>query len=253
MRIGIFDSGVGGLTVLKAIRDRLQNVDLVYVGDTARVPYGTRSASTIVKYSMECAGFLIDKGIDLLVIACNTASSYAGEHLRRTLPMPVYDVVRAGTAEVLTKTEGRVGVIGTRATIGSGVYQKILKEQGCDVRAKACPLLVPLVEEGITEGEIAGRVVEMYLKDLKGSIDTLLLGCTHYPLLRKEIERFMSDVRIVDSSAPIAKELASQIQDIGSSKLSLYFTDLSQNLPDMIKRVLGKDHPFEIVRELARV
>ncbi len=253
MRIGIFDSGVGGLTVLKAVRDRFPRTDILYLGDTARVPYGTRSPSTIMKYSFECAEFLMDKGIDALVIACNTASSYAGEHLRENLPIPLYDVVKAGTEEVLKVTRGMVGVIGTRATIGSGVYQKILQGKGCTVSAKACPLFVPLVEEGITEGEVAGRVVEMYLRDMKGKIDTLLLGCTHYPLLRKEIERFMPEVMIVDSSSPVAHALSLHIKDEGNSSLSLYFTDHSQNLSGMIKTILGKDHSFEIVKELVRV
>ena len=240
MRIGVFDSGVGGLTVLRAIRDRFPRVNLIYVGDTARVPYGNRSPRTVIRYSIECASFLIDRGIDVLVVACNTASSHAIPTLKERFSLPVVGVVEPGVREALKVTRGRVGVIGTLATVRSGTYQRILSSAGVRVFSKACPLFVPLVEERLFEGEIAESVARMYLEEFRlMGIDTLILGCTHYPLLRKTIQKVLPGVRIVDSSSAVAAELAPLVGDGGEGGTELYFTDRSQNLEDLIEVILG--------------
>lgn len=241
MKIGIFDSGVGGLTVLKAIRERYKNVDIVYLGDTARVPYGIRSKDTVIRYSLECASFLKEKGIDLLIVACNTASAYALERLETEMNFPVFGVIEPGVREALRRTKNkRIGIIGTSATVKSGVYQELLKKEGAYVLSKACPLFVPLVEEGLIEGDITRKVIEHYLKDFKGKIDALILGCTHYPLLKKEIENFLKDVEVIDSSEAISKSLSGYVKDEGNSTLELFFTDFSQNLDFLVSLILGK-------------
>ncbi len=238
MRVGIFDSGVGGLTVLGAIRKLFPQVDIVYLGDTARVPYGNRSPETVIRYSLECADFLLGRDIDVLVVACNTASSYSLDALSEFSDVPVVGVVEPGVKEALRHTEGRVGVIGTRATVKSGSYQRLLRSFGAQVFAKSCPLFVPLVEEGLLEGEITERVARMYLEELKGKIDTLILGCTHYPLLKPVIRKVLDGIHIVDSSEAVAKELLDLVEDEGSGATELFFTDNYQNLEEIIERIL---------------
>jgi len=241
LRVGIFDSGVGGLTVLRAIRNRFSRIDLIYLGDTARVPYGNKSKETVIRYSLECAEFLMSKGIDVLVVACNTASSQALDVLREKLDVPVLGVVEPGVKRALEVTRGKVGVIGTRSTIRSEAYQKLLRKAGVEVFSKACPLLVPLVEEGLLDGEITRGVVRMYLEELKEQgIDTLILGCTHYPLLKGPIQDFLPSVTIVDSSDTVAAELEPLVHNEGSARTELYFTDKSQNLEDLVKTILGE-------------
>ncbi|RUM32385.1 MAG: glutamate racemase [Aquifex sp.] len=250
MKIGIFDSGAG-MTVLKAIKEAYPKVDVVYLGDTARVPYGIRSRETIIRYSRECANFLKDKGVELLVVACNTASAYALEDLRREFPFPVFGVIEPGVKEALRKTKDKkIGVIGTQATIKSGIYQEMLEREGAEVYAKACPLFVPLVEEGLVEGEITRKVIEYYLKDFKGNVDTLILGCTHYPLLKKEIENFLENVEVVDSSRAIASSLKDFVRNEGRGELELYFTDRSQNLEKLINLILGEEAEVSITSEV---
>ncbi len=241
MKVGIFDSGVGGLTVLKAVRKRFSDIDLIYLGDTARVPYGNKSPETVIRYSLECAEFLLERVIDVLVVACNTASSYAVEELERSLPVPVIGVVEPGVKIALSLTEGKVGVIGTRATINSGIYQELLRKKGVEVYAKACPLFVPLVEEGLLEGDVVEKIVSMYLSELKGrEIDTLILGCTHYPMLKPVISKFLDRVRVVDSSEAVATELEKLVVNEGRRRTELYFTDRSQNLENLIEIILGE-------------
>jgi len=251
MKIGIFDSGAGGMTVLKAIRETYRNVDIVYLGDTARVPYGIRSKETIIRYSKECANFLKDKGVELLVIACNTASAYALNELKREFPFPVFGVIEPGVRKALNSSRSkRIGVIGTQATIKSGAYQEMLRRKGAQVYAKACPLFVPLVEEGMIEGEIARKIVEHYLGEFRGKIDTLILGCTHYPLLKKEIENFLGDVKVIDSSQATASSLRDYVIDQGNGSLELYFTDYSQNLENLIKLILENEIKPKITTEV---
>ena len=250
LKVGVFDSGVGGLTVLRALRETLPNVDLIYLGDTARVPYGVRSRETVVRYSLECAEFLTSQGIDALVVACNTASSYAVDVLSRSLDIPVVGVVDPGVKSAVKVSKGKVGVIGTSATINSGSYQRSLEKHGLKVFSRACPLFVPLVEEGILEGEVVDRVVDMYLRDLKEQgVDTLILGCTHYPLLKEPIQKSMGDVNIVDSSEAVAEVLRSIVPNEGSGGLELFFTDRSQNLNRLIEIAFGDRVEPNIIQE----
>ncbi len=241
MKIGVFDSGVGGLTVLKAIRDRFDRVDLVYLGDTARVPYGSKSKQTVQRYSLECADFLLKQGIDILVVACNTASSYALDVLKESLEIPVVGVVEPGVRSALENTKSKaVGVIGTKGTIQSGAYQRALEEHQVRVYAKACPLFVPVIEEGLTDGSIVRSVVEFYLRDLKEApIDTLILGCTHYPLIKHVIQDYMGqDVKVIDSAQSVAQALDSMVENEGDARLELYFTDDSPSLTNLVGLIL---------------
>ena len=251
----MFDSGVGGLTVLKAVRDKFSRLDLVYLGDTARVPYGNKSKETVIRYSLECAEFLVSKGVEVLVVACNTASSQAMEALKDSFDIPIIGVVEPGVNKALGNTQGRVGVIGTRATIRSGAYQELLEKAGVEVFSKACPLFVPLVEEGLLEGDIARRVVEMYLSEFREKeVDTLILGCTHYPLLKNLIQDFLPGTNVVDSSEAVASELEGFVKDEGSGITELYFTDRSQNLENLIETILGEPMEIRVLTEgLSRV
>ena len=207
--IGVFDSGIGGLTVLKELITLLPGEDFIYLGDTARLPYGTKSNEVIVRYSRENTEFLLAKGIKLLVVACNTSSAVAlGEIAGHTM-VPVIGVIEPGAqAAVKASRTGKIGVIGTEATIASGAYTRAIQNlrPRAEIYTRACPLLVPLVEEGWTDNEIAERTVAHYLESLKASgIDTLLLGCTHYPLLRGMFERVLgARVKIVDSAVATA-------------------------------------------------
>jgi glutamate racemase len=207
--IGVFDSGIGGLTVLKELIALLPGEDFIYLGDTARLPYGTKSNEVIVRYSRENTEFLLAKGIKLLVVACNTSSAVAlGEIASHTM-VPVIGVIEPGArAAVKASRTGKIGVIGTEATIASGAYTRAIQNlrPRAEIYTRACPLLVPLVEEGWTDNEIAERTVGYYLESLKASgIDTLLLGCTHYPLLRGLFERVLgARVKIVDSAVATA-------------------------------------------------
>jgi len=217
--IGIFDSGVGGLTVLKEISKLISTENIVYLGDTARVPYGIRSAETVVKYSIECADFLFKKQIKMLVVACNTSSSVSLHVLRERFPIPVIGVIEPGVRAALKVTKnGKIGIIGTEATVQSESYAKKIKSlnPNIEVISKACPLFVPMVEDGILEGTIAELVVERYLKDMKNSgIDTLILGCTHYPLLKKTIQKYMEGINLVDSAQEIAQEVRTLLAQRG--------------------------------------
>jgi len=209
--IGVFDSGVGGLTVFQALQRALPGESLVYLGDTARVPYGTKSAETVVRYSLEAAQFMLRKGVKLVVVACNTASSVAIDAVARAAGLPVLGVIRPGAdrAAELSRS-GAIGVIGTRATVGSGAYERAIHERRPDARvlSRACPLFVPLAEEGWTDNEIAEQVARTYLEPFReAGVDALVLGCTHYPLLREVIGRVMGPgVQLVDSAESTAAE-----------------------------------------------
>src|SRR5437667_10715785 len=185
--IGVFDSGIGGLTVVKALRELLPNENIFYLGDTARVPYGSKSASTVERYSIEMTDMLLGEDVKAVVIACNSASAVALPKLEETLPVPVVGVIKPGAQAAIAATRNRhVGVIGTRATIKSGAYERALHELNpkIDISVQACPLLVPLIEEGWLDDELTDRVIARYLEPLvREGIDTLVLACTHYPLL----------------------------------------------------------------------
>ena len=203
--IGVFDSGIGGLTVVAALQELLPAERIFYIGDTARVPYGGKSRRTIERYSVEIAGLLLAEQAKLIVVACNTASALAVPRLKQLFNIPVQGVIDPGAAAAVRSTRnGRIGVIGTRATIGSRAYEQAIHEisPGAEVFAEACPLLVPLIEEGLLDDPITDQVLHRYLDPLLGEgIDTLVLGCTHYPLLREAFARVAGDsVTLVDSA-----------------------------------------------------
>ncbi len=208
--IGIFDSGVGGLTVVDKISRLLPNEKIIYFGDTARVPYGNKSRATVTRFSKEIVKFLLGFKVKLIVVACNTASSLSLDSLKRSFRVPILGVVKPGIAEALkVSSSGRVGVIGTEATISSNAYKRGIKiaDRTCFVAQKACPLFVSLVENNWLNGDIAVRIARKYLGPvLEKRIDTLILGCTHYPLLKNTIGKVAGkNVKLVDSSAAVAK------------------------------------------------
>lgn len=242
--IGIFDSGLGGLTVVKEIIKLLPNEDIVYLGDTARVPYGTRSKETVIKFSLEDANFLLSKKVKCIVIACNTASALAGKELKKKVKIPVLDIITPAVRYAKQISHlGKIGVIGTKGTIGSGVYKFNY--------AKACPLFVPFVEEGETKGIALKEIIHKYLgdiKDKKKKIDILVLGCTHYPLIQNQIRKEIGkDIKIVNPGIPLALELGNFLtknnmrnnQDrIG--KRSFFVTDHTKSFLSVAKALLGE-------------
>jgi glutamate racemase len=243
-RIGIFDSGVGGLTVARAVLDALPAHDVVYLGDTARVPYGTRSAETVIQYSLRNVRVLAERRIDVLVVACNTASAVAIPALRAALTVPVLGVVEPG-AQVAARASrtGRIGVIGTSGTVASGAYQAAIRaaRPDADVIARACPLFVPLAEEGWTDpgDDVVHGVVHRYLAPVaEASVDTLVLGCTHYPLLKAAIARELPGVRLVDSAEAIAADLRTRLGDGAGPDGERRF--LVTDTPDKFLAVAGR-------------
>lgn len=218
--IGVFDSGIGGLTVLRALRRRLPFESTVYLGDTARVPYGPKSPDTVRRYAAEAADFLLGEGIKLLVVACNTATARALPHLSASLPLPVIGVVEPGAREAARRSaSGRIGVIGTQGTIASGAYEEAIlaARPEATVEGLPCPLFVSLVEEGWTDGEVARLTAERYLEPLlERGIDTLVLGCTHYPLLRPLLQEVTGpSVTLVDSAEATAEVVEEELRGRG--------------------------------------
>jgi len=247
--IAIFDSGVGGLTVQKAILERLPGLDTVYLGDTARVPYGTKSPEVVTQYSLRNARFLVERApaVELLVVACNTASAVALPALREQLRIPVLGVVEPG-ARVAARTSvtGRIGVIGTASTIASGAYQRAIRaaRPAAEVVARACPLFVPLAEEGWTdpEDEVVRAVARRYLAPfVAAAVDTLVLGCTHYPLLAPAIAKELPGVTLVDSADAIAAEVAERLPATGTTSIHGFFvTDTPARFLSVAERFLGR-------------
>jgi len=208
--IGIFDSGIGGLTVFKEIKKALPGEDIVYFGDTARVPYGTKSKDTVIKFSVQNADFLVSLNVKMIVVACNTSSSYSLPVLKKRYDIPVIGVIKPGAKEAASITKKlKVGVIGTKATISSSIYNKEIKRinPDIDVVTASCPLFVPLVEEGWLRTDVTGITARKYLDPIrKKGIDAIVLGCTHYPLLKPVIRQiFGADVMIIDSAMQTAK------------------------------------------------
>ena len=248
--IGVFDSGIGGLTVLQKLVSLLPSEDFIYLGDTARLPYGTKSNEVITRYSRENTEFLLAKGIKLLVVACNTSSAVALGEITRDTMVPVVGVIEPGArAAVKASRSGKIGVIGTEATIASGAYTRAIQalKPGLEIYTRACPLLVPLVEEGWTDNEIAECTVAHYLESLKASgIDTLLLGCTHYPLLRGLFERVLGPrVRIVDSATATAGAVRERLASLhiarrgGAGRQSFFVTETPDRFVRVGRRFLG--------------
>lgn len=217
MPIGVFDSGIGGLTVAREIMRQMPNERIVYFGDTARVPYGSKSRETVTRYSRQIVRFLLEQKVKAIAVACNTASAYALPEIEKECPVPVIGVIRPGakTAVECTKN-GRIGVIGTKATISSGTYTEYIREimPRAEVFGQPCPLFVPLVEEGLWEDPVTDEIARRYLASLLDSrIDTLIMGCTHYPLIRKTIGRAAGEgVTLINPAYETAMELRSLLQ-----------------------------------------
>ena len=261
--IGVFDSGVGGLTVVRALRSVLLGEDIIYLGDTARVPYGSKSPRTVERYSLTCQQFLLQRDVKLVLIACNTASANALPALVAASPVPVIGAVGPGAASALAATRNRhIGVIGTLGTVRSGAYAKAIAalDPAAKLTALACPLLVPLAEEGWIDDEISTLVARRYLVQLFGQdekIDTLVLGCTHYPLLRGVIERVASElagrpVAVVDSASAMAEAARDALGDAANreataGRLDCFATDTSR-LDELAPRFLGEQLTgFELI------
>ncbi|HVR30981.1 MAG TPA: glutamate racemase [Thermoanaerobaculia bacterium] len=254
--IGVFDSGVGGLTVAKALLERMPGESLLYLGDTARLPYGTKSPATVARYTRRNVAFLVEQGVKAVVVACNTASATALDGFRP--PVPTWGVIEPGARAAVEVARGRVGVIATESTIASGVYPRVLERLDPDlvVLVRACPLLVPLVEEGWEEDPIAVEVVRRYLAPLLAErIDTLVLGCTHYPLLRAALRQVAGEeISLVDSAAAISLVVARALEQAGlaaprgaAPRHRLLVTDASPPFARLAHRILGPGIELERV------
>lgn len=248
--IGIFDSGIGGLTVVQALMRMLPRESLIYLGDTARYPYGTKSADVVRRYSIENTEFLIERKIKALVVACNTSSAIAGTTLNERFPIPVVGVIEPGAAAAVRATrKGKVGVIATDATITSGEYTRALRRlrRDLEIYTRACPLFVPLAEEGWVDNNVASNVAQIYLSSLRHSgIDTLVLGCTHYPLLHEVIAATMGpQVTLVDSATATAAavrdtlEREGLLRKRGRGGASFFVTDAPERFIKVGSRFLG--------------
>lgn len=248
--IGIFDSGVGGLTVAKAILELLPNESVIYLGDTARIPYGTRGRGVITNFATELVKFLLKLDVKYLVAACNTISATCLEEIQKLSPVPILGVIKPTARQVVETTKsGKIGVIGTRATIGSKVYEKELKalNPNAEVTTKACSMFVPIAEESLGRHEIAKIMAEEYLSSFKRSgIDTLILGCTHYPLLREVIQEAVGeDITLIDSANPTARLLKEELEknnllSDGPSERKFYVTDAPERVYEIADVFLGK-------------
>lgn len=251
--IGIFDSGIGGLTVLKQVQKDVPAENIIYFGDTAHLPYGTKSKETITRFSIDNVRFLKSFDVKLVIVACNTASSLSLDAMRENFDMPIIGVIEPGSRRAIQKTKnGRVGIIGTKATVGSGSYEACLKRLDPKVRvySEACPLFVPFVEEGWLDGEIVTKVAKTYLEGLRSfKIDTLILGCTHYPLLSKVIQKIMGDkvtlVNSAEETAHEAKKLLAQTKlsctkKKKNSSTRFYVSDEPEQFRTLGERFLGQ-------------
>jgi glutamate racemase len=255
--IGIFDSGIGGLTVVKAVMDALPGEDIIYFGDTARVPYGIKSMETVREYGLQITTFLLRKKVKMILIACNTVSAAAEPQIvERAQPVPVLGVVKAGSraaCDVLQPTD-KVGVIGTLATVNSGTYEAAIQDINPKMRvfSKACPLLVPLAEEGWTDNEVARKTLEIYLADIKANnLNGLILGCTHYPLFKEPIREVLGnpDIKIIDSAESIAASAKAILVEKNmlnpkeKGNFECYVSDKPQRFQQLAERFLGNTIP----------
>jgi glutamate racemase len=251
--IGIFDSGLGGLTVMAQVMKELPKENIIYFGDTARIPYGSKSQEAIERFSIEIAGFLLKKKVKMIVVACNTASSLALGVLKNILKVPVLGVIEPGAECAIEATKnGRIGIIGTEGTVKSLSYVKAIKKKSKNnkIFQQSCPLFVPLVESGWTKGKITGSIIKEYLKDLnKNKIDTLVLGCTHYPLLKDALAGAIgSKVKLIDSASATAKSVAKLLkekdllnQKTKKGKYEFYVSDSPEKFKKLGRQFLGKD------------
>lgn len=253
--VGVFDSGVGGLTVAREIMRQLPNEDLVYFGDTARVPYGSKSRDNIIRYCRQIIHFLKTKGVKAIVIACNTASALALDVVREETDVPILGVVEPGARAALDiTTTKKVGVIGTEATVQSEMYGKIIRQLDSDVQVvgKACPLFVPLVEEGFAKHRVTGEIIDYYLASMRESdIDSLILGCTHYPLLRSRIREYMGEkIQLVNPAYETAMDLKRMLEEKGMANdgvkdghasYSFYVSDAADKFKQFANSILPYD------------
>jgi glutamate racemase len=259
--IGIFDSGVGGLTVARAIMEKIPGYDIVYFGDTAHSPYGTKSPETVIGYSVNNIEFLLSQGASVIVIACNTASSVATEGVLERFAVPIFEVITPAVELAVSSSKNfRFGVIGTRATMASGIYEKKIIEMQptAKIYSIACPLLVPLVEEGWLNKPEAAMIVKKYLHPLKTrQIDTLILGCTHYPLLKKVIQRKTGKrVRLIDSSISVADDIKAYLENhsefdrqLGKNdQLTLFVSDITDQFKKIAAMTLKTNVKFDCVK-----
>ncbi|APS00027.1 glutamate racemase [Pajaroellobacter abortibovis] len=258
--LGVFDSGLGGLTVVRALRSYLPEEDILYLGDTAHVPYGTKSKTTIAQYALSCARCLVSKNAKAIIIACNTASAIAGNMLKRAIDVPILGVIEstARLAVYATKT-GRIGVLGTAATIRSGAYPRMISTYNPHVTVidQSAPLLVALAEEGWTDGKIAELTIQEYLKPFRqAQIDVILLACTHYPLLQPMIEQIAQQqigahVQVIDSATAVAHEASKLLMRCNlkkknggqKGKIKIFATDITPAFNTTVARFLQEDAP----------
>ena len=248
--IGVFDSGFGGLTVLKALLEVIPGADFHYFGDTARLPYGSKSVDTVARYAVEAAHFLENQGIEMLVVACNTATALALDQIIKASPVPVVGVVEPGAEKAAASTKNKkVVVVGTEATVNSHAYLKALEARGIQAREKACPLLVPLIEEGWIEHPVTEQVARIYLseafRDGFESADVLVLGCTHYPLIKNVLRKVApAHVTIVDSAQStahvVAERLGASPNTDKPSQLSFFATDSVEKFQRLGSKFLGR-------------
>jgi glutamate racemase len=249
--IGVFDSGIGGLTVYKALKEKMPEEKVVYLGDTARLPYGSKSAETIIKFSEDNAYFLLDRDVKIIVVACNSASSYAVSPLQNKLDIPVLGVIGPGAEAAVEQSKNCIGVIGTTATISSGAYESAIKEKqpNAKIVTRDCPLFVPLVEEGWINHQVTRLVIEEYLMPLKEKgVDSLVLGCTHYPVLKKSIAEVLGNsITLIDSAVTVTQKVHSILKSLGwlnqgrSIKEDEFFvTDFPERFKKVGEIFLGK-------------
>jgi glutamate racemase len=250
--IGVFDSGIGGLTVVKRLASTLPNENIIYFGDTARVPYGSKSNSTVIEYSIQNTKFLLQKNIKALVVACNTASSIAIPDLKKIFDIPIIGMIEPGSRMALSKTKNKkIGVIGTRATIGNLAYSKEIKKLNnkAEVFEKPCPLFVPLAEEGWIKHRATYEIAEEYLKELReNKIDTLVLGCTHYPILSEVIQEVVGKkVALIDSGVASSELIKTELEkfdllsDSGTNGSQEYYvSDIPAKFKEVAELFLGK-------------
>lgn len=251
--IGVFDSGLGGLTVVKELMERLPNENIVYFGDTARIPYGTRSNETVIRYSQQCIRFLLSQGIKMIVIACNTVSSTSLDIVKKMFDIPIIGVIEPGAQAAVSSTENkRVGVIGTQATIRSKSYEKAIarRDSRINIFSTPCSLFVPIVEEGWSDSKIALLTADKYLDIMKDKgVDTIILGCTHYPLLQTTIGEVMgSDVKLVNPAIGTALEVQRILkteemlnEDEVEADYKFFVSDLGEKFEDIGGRFLGRE------------
>ncbi len=262
--IGVFDSGIGGLTVVKRLASTLQNESIVYFGDTARVPYGSKSNSTVIEYSIQNTKFLLQKNIKALVVACNTASSIAIPDLKKMFDIPIIGMIEPGSRMALKKSKSnKIGVIGTRATINNLAYSNEIKKlnNSAQVIEKPCPLFVPLAEEGWIKHKATYEIAEEYLKELREvGIDTLVLGCTHYPILSEVIQEVIgSNVTLIDSGVASSEVIKSELEKLNLLSNSdqpgvqeYYVSDIPAKFKEVAELFLGReiDHVHKVDLEV---